>query len=83
MMELYGKWRITKVIAINPEVVMNVCKTTNVNPLVVLEEKSGFSKVIRIHYLGTMNICTEFYDHESDGLIHPPTNQLPSPEPSC
>ena len=33
--------RITKVITIYPEEDMNVCRTTNVNVIMVLEEKPG------------------------------------------
>lgn len=35
-------------------------KTKNANLMVVLEEKSGITKVIRIPPLGTMYICTKF-----------------------
>ena len=34
-------------------------KTTNINLKVALYEKSGITKVIRIHPLGNMNVCTK------------------------
>lgn len=46
-------------LAIHPQLLRLSLKTT-VNILVVLEESSG-DHVIRIHPLGTMNVCTTFH----------------------
>lgn len=40
---------------------------TNVNLMVTLEESKRFTKVGRIHPLGTMNVCTNFDGNQSTG----------------
>lgn len=43
-----------------PNLMTFYLKMTNVNLMMVLEEQSMITKVIRIHPLGNMNFCTKF-----------------------